>query len=82
MEVLSTAITRFDEICPRHCLFYREHIDAQDASLDLFQLGELPFFWCDLERFPCRRLAMEVAKSKQSTYITYNAANEVVMALF
>ncbi|MDR1906899.1 MAG: 1-deoxy-D-xylulose-5-phosphate reductoisomerase [Puniceicoccales bacterium] len=66
----------------RHCLFYPERVDAQEASLDLFQLGELRFFRPDLEKFPCLKLAMEVAKRKQSTHIAYNAANEVAVALF
>ncbi|MDR0418276.1 MAG: 1-deoxy-D-xylulose-5-phosphate reductoisomerase [Puniceicoccales bacterium] len=66
----------------RYCLFYPERIDVQEQSLDIFQLNELQFFRPDFEKFPCLRLAMEVARSKQSKRIAYNAANEIAVELF
>ncbi|MDR2812749.1 MAG: 1-deoxy-D-xylulose-5-phosphate reductoisomerase [Puniceicoccales bacterium] len=66
----------------RYCLFYPERVDVQEQSLDLFRLDELQFFRPDLEKFPCLKWAMEVASSKQSKRIAYNAANEVAVTLF
>jgi 1-deoxy-D-xylulose-5-phosphate reductoisomerase len=66
----------------RYCLFYPERIDVREPSLDLFQLGELQFFHPDFEKFPCLKLAMEVAQGKQSRRIAYNAANEIAVELF
>ncbi|MDR1366701.1 MAG: 1-deoxy-D-xylulose-5-phosphate reductoisomerase [Puniceicoccales bacterium] len=66
----------------RYCLFYPERINVSEQSLDIFQLNELRFFRPDFEKFPCLRLAIEVAQSKQSKRIAYNAANEVAVELF
>ncbi|MDR1435560.1 MAG: 1-deoxy-D-xylulose-5-phosphate reductoisomerase [Puniceicoccales bacterium] len=66
----------------RHCLFYPERIALEEQSLDLYQLGSLDFEYPDLERFPCLRLAIEVAKEKQSRHIAFNAANEIAVELF
>jgi 1-deoxy-D-xylulose-5-phosphate reductoisomerase len=66
----------------RYCLFYPERVDAREQSLDLFRLGELQFFCPDFEKFPCLKLAMEVARGKQSQRIAYNAANEVAVEAF
>jgi 1-deoxy-D-xylulose-5-phosphate reductoisomerase len=66
----------------RCCLFYPERVAVREPSLDLFQLDELQFFRPDFEKFPCLRLAMEVAQGKQSQRIAYNAANEIAVELF
>jgi 1-deoxy-D-xylulose-5-phosphate reductoisomerase len=66
----------------RYCLFYPERVVVREPSLDLFQLGELQFFRPDFEKFPCLKLAMEVAQGKQSQRIAYNAANEIAVELF
>jgi 1-deoxy-D-xylulose-5-phosphate reductoisomerase len=66
----------------RYCLFYPERIAVREPSLNLFQLDELRFFRPDLEKFPCLKLAMEVAQGKQSQRIAYNAANEIAVELF
>jgi 1-deoxy-D-xylulose-5-phosphate reductoisomerase len=66
----------------RHCLFYPERVAIQEPSLNLFQLADLKFFPPDFEKFPCLKLAMEVARGKQSQHIAYNAANEIAVELF
>ncbi|MDR3317276.1 MAG: 1-deoxy-D-xylulose-5-phosphate reductoisomerase [Puniceicoccales bacterium] len=66
----------------RYCLFYPERIDISEPSLNLFQLESLRFEHPDLERFPCLRLALAVAKEKQSKHIAFNAANEIAVELF
>jgi 1-deoxy-D-xylulose-5-phosphate reductoisomerase len=66
----------------RYCLFYPKRIAVREPSMDLFQLGELQFFRPNFEKFPCLKLAMEVAQGKQSQHIAYNAANEIAVELF
>jgi 1-deoxy-D-xylulose-5-phosphate reductoisomerase len=66
----------------RHCLFYPERIAGQEPSPNPFQWVDLKFFQPDFEKFPCLKLAMEVARGKQSQHIAYNAANEVAVELF
>jgi 1-deoxy-D-xylulose-5-phosphate reductoisomerase len=66
----------------RYCLFYPERIGVEESPLDLYNLSGIEFFRPDLEKFPCLKLAMEVAKAKQSKCIAYNAANEVAVELF
>ncbi|UPA28484.1 MAG: 1-deoxy-D-xylulose-5-phosphate reductoisomerase [Verrucomicrobiota bacterium] len=67
----------------RACLFFPERgIAPQSEKLDLALLGSLHFYAPDLKKFPCLRLAYEVARRKQSLHIAYNAANEVAVELF
>jgi 1-deoxy-D-xylulose-5-phosphate reductoisomerase len=61
----------------RCCFFHPERINIQEPSLDLCQLGELGFFRPDFEKFPCSKVAMEVARGRQSQGIAYHAANEI-----
>ncbi|MDR2201067.1 MAG: 1-deoxy-D-xylulose-5-phosphate reductoisomerase [Puniceicoccales bacterium] len=66
----------------RHCLFFPERGDVEEPSLDLYELAALKFERPDGERFPCLRLAMEVARERQSKHIAFNGANEVAVELF
>ena len=49
---------------------------------DLLQIGKLEFEAPDLDKFPCLKLAYDVAKQGKSYPIVLNAANEIAVGLF
>lgn len=65
-----------------HCLGWPERLAAGVESLDLFRVGRLDFEPPDLQRFPCLRLAREVAQQGGTSPTVLNAANEVAVAAF
>ena len=67
----------------QYSLFYPER-KALPFNLfcDLLSVGKLEFEKPDFERFPCLKLAYDVALKGQSYPIVLNAANEVAVDLF
>lgn len=65
-----------------HGLAWPNRIDSGVSMLDMTTIGRLDFEPPDLQRFPCLRLAQEVARGAQSLAIAMNAANEVVVQAF
>jgi len=65
-----------------HCLAWPERIVSGAAYLDLTKQSNLQFFEPDLERFPCLRLGMEVARAGGTAPTILNAANEVAVESF
>ncbi len=65
-----------------HALAWPERIAAGVRPLDLFDVARLDFEPPDLGRFPCLRLACEVAKQGGTATTILNAANEVAVAAF
>jgi 1-deoxy-D-xylulose-5-phosphate reductoisomerase len=66
-----------------YALFYPERVPSSDVPrLDLATLGDLTFEEPDLLRFPCLRLAQQVAKEDNTLASVLNAANEVLVDAF
>ena len=65
-----------------HALAWPERIDAGVANLDLFAVARLDFQAPDMARFPCLRLAIEVAQAGATAPAILNAANEVAVDAF
>jgi len=65
-----------------HALGWPDRIDSGVARLNLADLGKLEFRSPDFERFPCLRLAMEIARQGGGAPIVLNAVNEVAVAAF
>jgi 1-deoxy-D-xylulose-5-phosphate reductoisomerase len=65
-----------------HALAWPERVASGVAPLDLAALGSLTFRPADTLRFPCLRLAMDVAEAGGGAPIVLNAANEVAVAAF
>ena len=65
-----------------HALAWPERTESGVDSLDLTAIGQLDFEAPDLDRFPCLRLATEVAKYGGSKPAILNAANEVAVEAF
>ena len=63
-------------------LAYPQRMDSGVAPLDLTHCEPLAFFPPDLLRFPCLRLALEVAHGGCELSVVLNAANEVAVAAF
>jgi 1-deoxy-D-xylulose-5-phosphate reductoisomerase len=63
-------------------LSWPERLSAGVESLDLIAAGRLDFEAPDLQRFPCLRLAREVAEVGGSYPAVLNAANEIAVAAF
>jgi 1-deoxy-D-xylulose-5-phosphate reductoisomerase len=63
-------------------LSWPERVSAGVESLDLIRAGRLEFEAPDLQRFPCLRLAQQVAAAGGSSPAVLNAANEVAVAAF
>lgn len=64
-------------------LFYPERKKSTTTpKLDLASLSAMTFEKPDLERFPCLRLAMEVAASEDTQACVLNAANEIAVSMF
>lgn len=65
-----------------HGLGWPERLEAGVESLDLLTVGRLEFEAPDLKRFPCLRLARQVAEAGGSLPTVLNAANEVAVEAF
>jgi 1-deoxy-D-xylulose-5-phosphate reductoisomerase len=65
-----------------HALGWPERIESGVESLDLVTIGRLTFEAPDIGRFPCLRLAREVAEAGGTAPAVLNAANEVAVAAF
>jgi 1-deoxy-D-xylulose-5-phosphate reductoisomerase len=59
-----------------------ESVDLPIAPLDLVSVGELTFEGCDLDAFPCLRLAREAAQAGGTAPCLLNAANEIAVHAF
>jgi len=66
-----------------YALFYPDRVEfAGGPSLDLCQLSNLTFETPDYDRFPCLKIAQEVAKEDSTTACVLNSANEVIVEAF
>jgi 1-deoxy-D-xylulose-5-phosphate reductoisomerase len=65
-----------------YALSYPRRIATQTKSLHLPEREQLTFFEPDFEKFPCLKLAFDVAKRGQSYTAVLNAANEVAVDHF
>lgn len=65
-----------------YALSYPKRLETKVKPLNLFEVGSLNFYEPDLEKFPCLRLAYEVASKGQTYPAVLNAANEVAVELF
>lgn len=66
-----------------HALFYPERVPSDRVPrLSLTDLKQLTFEEPDLSRFPCLRLAREVAAGDDSRACVLNAANEIAVESF
>jgi len=64
-------------------IFHPERVHSPlTPRLNLTQLNDLTFEPPDLHKFACLRLAMEVAKTDDSSACVLNAANEVLVDAF
>lgn len=66
----------------QYALGYPERLPALCGRLDLLNVGKLEFSKPDVDRFPCLRIAFEVASSGDSDSTTMNAANDVAVEAF
>ena len=65
-----------------NALAWPERIDSGVAPLDLFAIARLDFQAPDEVRFPCLRLARQVAEAGNSAPAVLNAANEIAVEAF
>jgi 1-deoxy-D-xylulose-5-phosphate reductoisomerase len=65
-----------------HGLAWPERVDSGVSALELTRIGRLDFEPPDMLRFPCLRLAQQVAAGSQSLAIALNAANEIAVQAF
>ena len=66
-----------------YALFYPERVASSAVPrLDLAALNELTFEEPDLTRFPCLKIAQEVAREDGTAASVLNAANEVLVEAF
>lgn len=65
-----------------HALAWPERIDSGVAPLDLFAVARLDFQAPDEQRFPCLRLARQVAEVGGTAPALLNAANEIAVQAF
>lgn len=66
-----------------YALYFPERQESRSVPLlDLLKVRSLTFEEPDLERFPCLRLAKEVAGTEGTAPAALNAANEVVVQCF
>jgi 1-deoxy-D-xylulose-5-phosphate reductoisomerase len=63
-------------------LAYPERFESGVSPLDLARMGSLDFETPDLQRFPCLRLAFDVAREKGNRACVLNAANEIAVEAF
>jgi 1-deoxy-D-xylulose-5-phosphate reductoisomerase len=66
-----------------YALFHPKRVEFVDGpSLNLQQLGNLTFESPDYDRFPCLKIAQEVAKEDSTSACVLNSANEIVVEAF
>ena len=65
-----------------HAMAWPERIESGVASLDFMVISKFDFEAPDYERFPCLKLAMDVAADANRLAATLNAANEVAVEAF
>jgi 1-deoxy-D-xylulose-5-phosphate reductoisomerase len=65
-----------------HGLAWPDRIDSGVSALDMTRISRLDFEPPDTLRFPCLRLAQQVAAGPQSLAIALNAANEIAVQAF
>jgi 1-deoxy-D-xylulose-5-phosphate reductoisomerase len=65
-----------------YSMAWPERIDSGVEPLDLFQVGQLNFKEPDLQKFPCLRIAQEVATQGGTSSAIMNAANEIAVDSF
>ena len=66
-----------------YALFHPNRVEFQDGpNLDLCRLGNLTFESPDYEKFPCLKIAREVAEEGSSAACVLNSANEVIVQAF
>ena len=65
-----------------YTMAWPERIESGVKPLSLSEVGTLTFFEPDFEKFPCLRIAREVAAVGKSLPAVLNAANEVVVERF
>jgi 1-deoxy-D-xylulose-5-phosphate reductoisomerase len=65
-----------------HAMAWPERIESGVASLNFMDVARLDFEAPDYQRFPCLRLATEVAEQGGTLAATLNAANEVAVEAF
>jgi len=65
-----------------YAISYPERVKRGAEFLDLTKIGNLTFFEPDLAKYPCLKLALDVAKEGESIPCVMNAANEVAVEAF
>jgi 1-deoxy-D-xylulose-5-phosphate reductoisomerase len=65
-----------------HAMAWPERIESGVASLDFLTVSRFDFEAPNFDRFPCLKLAMDVAKEGNALAATLNAANEVAVEAF
>lgn len=66
-----------------YAIFHPERVGSQRVPrLDLVEIAKLTFEAPDYEKFPCLKIAKEVAASEGTMACVLNAANEVVVEAF
>jgi 1-deoxy-D-xylulose-5-phosphate reductoisomerase len=66
-----------------YALFCPDRVEFTDGpSLDLCQLSSLTFETPDYDRFPCLKIAQEIAKEDSTACCVLNSANEVIVEAF
>jgi len=65
-----------------YAISYPERVKGGAEFLDLTKIGNLTFFEPDLAKYPCLKLALDVAKEGGSIPCVMNAANEVAVEAF
>ncbi len=66
-----------------YALFYPHRIDFVGGNgLDLCQLSNLTFETPDYSRFPCLKIAQEIAKEDSTAACVLNSANEIIVEAF
>ncbi len=64
-------------------LFYPERVSSTEVpALDLVKLGSMTFEEPDYDRFPCLRMAKQVASKEDTSACVLNAANEIAVDAF
>ena len=66
----------------QYALAYPDRFTATTARLNLMELGQLTFMAPDMGRFPCLKIAYQVAKSEESHSVVMNAVNDTVVSAF
>lgn len=65
-----------------HGLAWPDRVESGVSALEMTRIGRLDFEPPDMHRFPCLRLARQVAAGPQSLAIALNAANEIAVQAF